>query len=254
MMELNIVVPMAGRGSRFAGAGYTLPKPLVPVHGVPMIQVVCRNLTPKCQHRFIFICLESHIREFHIDNELLTIAPGATIVPISRVTEGAACTVLLARDYIDNDSPLMIANSDQWVDIDLNDYLNAMQRENWDGFIMTMWADDPKWSYVRLNEAKELTEVVEKRVVSNEATVGIYNYARGRYFVEAAETMIRRNLRVNGEFYVAPAYNQMIEEGLRVGYYNVGREYNGMYGLGIPSDLEKFMRMPVSRKAVPVGI
>jgi dTDP-glucose pyrophosphorylase len=247
---LNIVIPMAGRGSRFVKAGYTLPKPLIPIHGVSMIQVVIENLRPERDHRFIFLCLKEHIEKYSIDEKLKLISPEAVIISVDGITEGAACTVLLAKDYINNDEPLMIANSDQWVDIDIDDYLAAMEEQKKDGFIMTMWADDPKWSYVRLDEREEIIEVVEKEVVSNEATVGIYNYARGSYFVEAAEDMIDKNCRVNGEFYVAPTYNAMIRAGLNIGYYNVGKEYDGMYGMGIPSDLDLFVKNPVSRKAV----
>ncbi|MCK4784324.1 MAG: glycosyltransferase family 2 protein [Desulfobacteraceae bacterium] len=245
---LNIVIPMAGRGSRFIRGGYSLPKPLVPVCGVPMIRVVIDNVRPKCEHRFIFLCLKEHIEDCSIDDKLKSIVPEAVVITIDTVTEGAACTVLLAKDHINNDQPLMIANSDQWVDIDINDYLSAMEQEKRDGFIMTMWADDPKWSYIRLNENGDVIEVVEKKVVSNEATVGIYNYAKGSYFVDAAETMIRKDFRVKGEFYVAPAYNEIIDSGLKTGYYNVGKEWDGMYGLGIPSDLQKFESLAVSEK------
>lgn len=245
---LNIVIPIAGRGSRFIQAGYNLPKPLIPVRGVPMIKVVIENLRPKCEHHFIFLCLKEHIKGFSINKKLKSIVPDATIISIDKVTEGAACTVLLAKEYINNDKPLMIANSDQWVDIDINDYLDAMRNEQKDGFIMTMWADDPKWSYVRLNGEAKVIEVVEKQVVSNEATVGIYNYARGSYFVKAAEAMIEKDFRVNNEFYVAPAFNEMIDANLNIGFYNVGKEYDGMYGLGIPEDLKKFESFLVSDK------
>jgi len=251
-MPLNIVVPMAGRGSRFQEAGYDLPKPLIPVHGrVPMIRVVIENLRPAQPHRFIFLCLQEHVERFGVDERLREWAPGCAVVPVDRVTEGAACTVLLAKEYITNDDPLMIANSDQWVDADVNKYLAAMETENADGLIMTMWADHPKWSYVRLDtETNAITEVVEKQVVSNEATVGVYNFRHGRDFVNAAERMIARNLRVNGEFYVAPAYNEMITDGKSLIFYNVGREYDGMYGMGIPSDLAHFEKFAVSQKAV----
>jgi hypothetical protein len=95
-----------------------------------------------------------------------------------------------------------------------------------------------------------MVEVVEKRVVSNEATVGIYNYRRGRDFVRAAQAMIARGLRVNNEFYVAPAYNQLIAEGQKIVFHNVGKENDGMYGLGVPADLERFLNNPISKKAV----
>lgn len=245
---LNIVIPMAGRGSRFVQAGYTVPKPLIPVHGVPMMQIVCANLRPKCQHRFIFLCLKEHIKDHSIDKRLKAIAPDSTVISIDKVTEGAACTVLLSKELINNDEQLMIANSDQWIDIDINDYLTAMS-SGVDGLIMTMKASDPKWSFVRLDEKGKVVEVVEKRVISNEATVGVYNYLRGKDFVDAAERIIAKNIRVNNEFYVAPVYNEMIDQGKKVGIYNIGSDSKGMYGLGMPLDLERFLKDPISLKA-----
>lgn len=247
---LNIVIPLAGRGSRFQKAGYETCKPLIPIHCKPMIQVVINNLRPKCSHRFIFLCLREHVDKYQIDNKLSTWSPGCKIIVVNSVTEGAACTVLLAKTYIDNNNPLMIANSDQWVDIDINDYLSMMDKDEIDGLIMTMKANDPKWSFVRLNDQGNAIEVVEKQVVSTEATVGIYNYKHGKDFVEAAMSMISKDLRVNNEFYVAPAYNEMIAKGMKVIIYNVGEELDGMYGLGIPSDLQKFESMEISRTAV----
>lgn len=247
---LNIVLPIAGRGSRFVGAGYAQPKPLIPIHGAPMIAAVVRNVRPRSAHRFIFVALAEHLEHAGMRDALTLAAPGSVIVPVDRVTEGAACTVLLARDYIDTDDPLMLANSDQWVDIDIDDYLASMERQRADGLIMTMRADDPKWSFVGLNGSRLVTRVVEKEVISNEATVGIYNFRRGSDFVRAAERMIAKDLRVNNEFYVAPVYNELIEDGARIAIYNVGGEGAGMYGLGIPSDLEQFLADPISLRAV----
>ncbi len=247
---LNIVVPMAGRGSRFADAGYTVPKPLIPVYGRPMTEVVINNLRPSGAHRFIFLCLKEHIECYGIDQKLREWSPGCMVLTVDQVTEGAACTVLLAQHLIDNDQPLMIANCDQWVDVHMDDYLAEMDRNGVDGLIMTMWADHPKWSYVRFDARGEPCEVVEKQVVSNEATVGIYNYRRGADFVAAAQSMINKGLRVNGEFYVAPAYNEMLARGLRFTVFNIGAELNGMYGLGIPSDLDLFEQLSVAKKAV----
>lgn len=241
---LNIVVPMAGRGSRFSQAGYQLPKPLLPVHGRPMITLVIENLRPTCEHRFIFVCQREHIERHDIGSVLQAAAPGAIIVPIDSVTEGAACTVLLAQQYIDNDQPLMIANCDQYVAVDMDEYLAGMRRGDYDGYIMTMTANDPKWSFVRLDNAGAIVEVVEKKVVSNEATVGIYNYRRGADFVRAAHTMIANNERVNNEFYVAPVYNQLLRQGQRIGFMNIGSDRDGMYGLGVPEDLTYFTALP----------
>ena len=247
---LNIVIPMAGAGSRFATAGYKDPKPLIPVQDIPMIRLVIGNLRPRREHRFIFICQQAHIESYGLLSKLGAWAPGCEVIGIDGVTEGAACTVLKAKRFIANDDQLMIANSDQYVDVDINEYLGEMEAENLDGLIMTMTADDPKWSYVALNDKRTVTRVVEKKVISNEATVGLYNYMQGRSFVQAAEDMISRNLRVNNEFYVAPAYEQMIEQGARIGIFNVGEEANGMYGLGIPADLELFKSLPTCAKAI----
>jgi dTDP-glucose pyrophosphorylase len=241
MSTLQIVIPMAGRGSRFANAGFTTPKPLIPVGGRPMIQWVIDNVRPSRAHRFTFICLQEHLDQYpEVPRELRRICPGCEIVPVAAVTEGAACTVLLSRKFIDSADPLMIANSDQIVELDINGYLAAADAPGVAGLIMTFWADHPKWSYCRMRADGTVSEVVEKQVVSNDATVGIYNFRHGRDFVRAADAMIAANLRVNNEFYVAPTYNQIIAEGGKIITMKTGREGNGMHGVGTPEDLEKF--------------
>ena len=231
---------MAGRGSRFNKAGYTLPKPLLPVFGRPMIEVVIENLRPSQPHRFVFICQREHLSAHNLESTLQQAGSNTLIIPIDQVTEGAACTVLLAEADIKNDDALMIANCDQYIATPIDAYMRCMAEEGFDGFIMTMTANDPKWSYIGLGANGNVNRVVEKKVVSNEATVGIYNYRRGRDFVAAAREMIESNDRTNNEFYVAPAYNYMIRRGSRVGYMNIGADRNGMFGLGVPEDLEYF--------------
>jgi NDP-sugar pyrophosphorylase family protein len=246
---LNIVVPMAGRGQRFIDAGYSLPKPLIPVHGVPMIELIIANLRPSTPHRFHFLIQRAHDTAYGLSQALQGWAPGCSITHVEGITEGAACTVLLARDKIDSEVPLMIANCDQWVDTNIDEYLSTMNVKTLDGLIMTMTACDSKWSYVRFDQSGDITEVVEKKIVSNEATVGIYNFRQGADFVCGADKMIDKNLRVNNEFYVAPVYNELITVGKRLGVFNIGAEDAGMYGLGIPEDLEKFIANPLSKSA-----
>lgn len=247
MSTLNIVVPMAGAGSRFSKAGYVDPKPLIKVHDTPMIEVVVRNLRPSIPHRFIFIVQAAHATAYGLRDFLPRISGGGMVIEITSLTEGAACTVLQTRELIDNDDPLMIANSDQFIDCDINTYLAQMDRDRLDGLIMTMTADDPKWSFVALDDQQLVTRVVEKEVISNEATVGIYNFRHGHEFVRAADDMIARNERVNNEFYVAPTYNELIRQGGRIGIQNIGAEARGMHGLGIPADLELFLNHPLSQ-------
>ena len=129
----------------------------------------------------------------------------------------------------------------------MDNYLQVLQESSLNGLIMTMHADDPKWSYAGIDNNGIVTHVVEKEVISNEATVGIYNFRHGLSFVSAAKEMIANNERVNDEFYVAPTYNYLIAHGHRIGIYNVGSEGDGMYGLGIPADLEAFLELPLSR-------
>lgn len=246
---INIVIPMAGLGSRFAKAGYQDPKPLIPVRGVPMIKLVINNLRTTHPHRFIFICQQAHVQSYGLMEKLQQWAPGSLLIQLDGVTEGAACTVLTAESCINNDDPLMIANSDQYIDTNIDDYLAEMENRRLSGLIMTMTANDPKWSFVGLDENRLVTRVVEKEVISSEATVGIYNFRHGRDFVRAARDMVKSNQRVNGEFYVAPAYNPLIGEGARIGIRNIGAEADGMYGLGTPADLELFLSLPVSRQA-----
>lgn len=245
---LNIVIPMAGRGSRFAEAGYTDPKPLIMVHGKPMIQVITENLTPKREHRFIYICQNQHIRDYGLTEKLKSYAKNVEIIGIDGITEGQVCTVLKAKELINNDEPLMTANSDQYIDFDINDYLAEMDKNNLDGMIMTMKANDPKWSYAKTNAQGMVVETAEKKVISEDATVGIFNFRRGKDLVWAAEQMIADNIRVNNEFYTCPCYNYLIKKGQKFGIYGIGEEYNGMYGLGIPKDLDFFLKHPVSEK------
>ena len=239
---LNIVVPMAGRGSRFSNAGYKMPKPLIDVHGHYMIEYVTKNLTPQIEHRFIYICQEEHLEKYQLEKYLRQIAPNCVVVTVDHITEGAACTVLLAEEYINSNDPLMIANSDQYIDTDINHYLRQMN--NHDGLIMTMPANDPKWSFIKVDEKNLVSMVREKEVISNEATVGVYNYKHGKDFVKYAHLMIGKNIRVNNEFYVAPVYNEMIDAGMKITYFDVGEK---MYGLGTPEDLSEFLKTELSK-------
>jgi len=238
---INIVIPMAGRGSRFAEAGYSDPKPLIPVGGMPMIEWVVENVRPQREHRFHFICQAEHLRVYpDIEIKLKEIAPNCTVTTVEEVTEGAACTVLLTEKFINNDDELMIANSDQYVEVDIDEYLKFQDQNDCTGLIMSFEDNDPKWSYCRFDDTGRMVEVVEKQVVSDEATVGIYNFKKGSDFVTAAKEMIEDDFRVNGEFYVAPAYNYLINKGATILPFRIASGLGGMHGLGTPNDLFDF--------------
>jgi HAD superfamily hydrolase (TIGR01509 family) len=233
--KLNIIIPMAGAGSRFEQAGYTFPKPLIDVEGKPMIQVVVENLNMVAN--FIFIVQKSHRIKYNLDTLLNIIAPNCKIIEVDGLTEGAACTALLAKDLINNDNPLFFANSDQFVSWDSNEFMYKMQETDCDGGIVTFESIHPKWSFAKVNEFGLVTEVAEKNPISNMATVGFYYWKHGSDFVKYAEQMIEKNIRVNNEFYVCPVFNQAIEGGKSIRTFEV----NKMWGLGTPEDLKYFI-------------
>jgi len=233
--KLNVVIPMAGHGSRFAAAGYTFPKPLIDVNGKPMIQLVVENLN--IDAHYIFIVQKEHNQKYNISHLLHLLAPNCDIVEIDGVTEGAACSVLLARDYINNDNPLLIANSDQFVEWDSSKFMYHMINKDVDGGILTFKSMHPKWSFARVENGK-VVEVAEKKPISDIATVGINYYKRGRDFCKYANSMIANNIRVNNEFYVCPVFNEFIRDGKTVIIYDA----QAMWGLGTPEDLERFLK------------
>ena len=239
---INIVVPMAGAGSRFAAAGYINPKPFIDVMGKPMIQWVIENLSTDVEHRFIFICQKEHKQRFLFDKTLEALSPGSVVIGIDGLTQGAAETVLFAEHLIDNEEPLVIANSDQYVEYKMNDFFQFLNKKSNDGSILTMTSNDAKWSYIKYDTNRVITEVREKEVISNEATVGIYGFAKGSDFVKGAKQMIHNDLRVSGEFYVAPVYNELIKQGRNISFENIGSDREQMNGLGTPEDLLMFLR------------
>jgi len=232
---LNVLIPMAGAGSRFANAGYTFPKPLIEVHGKPMIQVVVENLN--IEANYIYIVQAEHYEKYNLKYLLNLITPGCTIIQTEGLTEGAACTTLLAREYIDNDEPLLIANSDQFVEWDSNEVLYAFTTDQIDGGIVTFKNTHPKWSFAKIGEDGFVCEVAEKKPISDNATVGIYYWKHGVDYVASVDSMIKKNIRTNGEFYVAPAFNEAIQAGMKIRM----KQINRMWGLGTPEDLEVFL-------------
>jgi HAD superfamily hydrolase (TIGR01509 family) len=233
--KLNVLIPMAGAGSRFEQAGYTFPKPLIPVNGKPMIQVVVDNLGVDAN--FHFVVQKSHREKYNLDTMLNLIAPGCKVIEVDGITEGAACTALLAKEFIDNEQPLLFANSDQFCEWKPVDFMYNMQEKNCDGGIVTFENTHPKWSYARIDDNGLITEVQEKNPISKDATVGYYYWKHGSDFVKYAEQMIERDIRVNNEFYVCPVFNQAIEDGKSIRAFRS----EGMWGLGTPEDLEYFV-------------
>ena len=226
---------MAGAGSRFEKAGYAFPKPLIEVNGKPMIQVVVDNLNIKAN--YIFIVQKAHKEKYNLDSVLNLIAPNCKIVEVEGLTEGAACTTLLAKEYINNDKPLIMANSDQFVEWSSSKFMYKMQEQDLDGGILSFTSTHPKWSYAKVDENNYVTEVAEKKPISNCATVGVYYWKKGSDYVKYAEQMIAKDIRTNNEFYVCPVFNEAIQDYKKVSTFNIDK----MWGLGTPEDLRHYI-------------
>ena len=234
--NLNVLIPMAGAGSRFTDAGYTFPKPLIEVRGKSMIQVVVDNIGLDANYHFVV--QKEHREKYNLDTMLNLIAENCKVIEVDGLTEGAACTALLAKKFINNNQPLFFANSDQWVDWDPVEFMYKMQETKSDGGIVTFEANHPKWSFAKTNNDGIVTEVAEKKPISTNATVGYYYWKHGSDFVKYAEEMIIKNIRVNNEFYVCPVYNQAIEDGKII---RISRA-KAMWGLGTPEDLDYYVK------------
>ncbi len=233
--KMNVLIPMAGAGSRFQQAGYTFPKPLIDVEGKPMIQVVVDNLN--IDATFIYVVQKEHREKYNLDTLLNLITPNCKIVEVDGLTEGAACTTLLAKEYINNDDPLLMANSDQFVEWDSNEFMYKMIEQKVDGGIVTFKATHPKWSFAKVDEYGYVIEVAEKNPISDIATVGVYYWAKGSDYVKYAEQMISKNIRTNNEFYTCPTFNEAIGDGKKIKTFNIDK----MWGLGTPEDLKYYL-------------
>ncbi len=233
--DLNIVIPAAGRGSRFSREGWLKPKPFIDVNGKTMIQHVVDNLSTSYSNVLLVL------QEYHIEN-YSNILPSSEngnlrIVPIDYISSGTACTVLQARKFINNEAPLLIANSDQLVNFNSETFIEDAISRNLDGSILVFKDHElnPKWSFAKINNNGFVTEVAEKKPISNLATVGIYYFKKGSDFVDAALEMIQHDDRVNNEFYTCPVYNYLLKNNKKIGIFEIKSE--SMNGLGTPEDL-----------------
>ena len=240
--NMNILIPMAGAGKRFADAGYIFPKPLIEINNKPMIQWVIESLN--IEGKFIFIVQKEHQEKFNIKSVLKILKPNCEIIELDKITEGAACTTLLAKKYINNKNPLIIANSDQFIKWNSAKTIYDFTSKNLDGGILTFESIHPKWSYAKCGTNQIVEEVAEKKVISKNATVGVYYWKHGSDYVKFAEDMIKKNIRVNNEFYVCPVFNEAIKKNKIIKI----SEIEEMWGLGTPQDLQNFIQNYLIRK------
>lgn len=247
--RINVVIPMAGEGSRFVRAGYAKPKPFIDVAGRTMIETVMANLAIEGAH-YILLARKEHLAAEPETVRRLLALGNVEFLAVDGLTEGTACTVLHARGLIDNETPLLIANCDQVVDFSCEAFVADCKTRDLDGSILCFEdrARDPKWSFAKTDSNGLVTRVAEKIAISDLATVGLYLFKRGADFVAGAVDMIARNERVNNEFYTCPVYNRVIANGGKVGVHTV--RFEDMHGLGIPDDLIAYIKHLGSERAL----
>lgn len=228
---LNILIPIGSKSQFFESSNYIYPVPLIEISGKPMIQHVVENLLAiDLKKRFIFVVRDDDCARYHLDSTLrLLVKDEIEIVKIQRETKGAACSALLATEFISNDQPLVICNGDQVFDLNLNEQVKKIFEDRVDAACLFFKSIHPRWSYVRL-EGGEIVEAAEKHPLSENAIAGFYYFSQGHDFVEAAKRTILKDAQVNGAFYIAPVFNEFVLAGKRIRAYQIdGAQYHTFY-------------------------
>jgi beta-phosphoglucomutase-like phosphatase (HAD superfamily)/dTDP-glucose pyrophosphorylase len=234
--KIKVLIPMAGEGSRFKDFGYKDIKPMIKVNNKTMVEIVIKNIGIEAE--YIFIVRKEDEVLYGISEHISKYVNNSKIIIQDEKLPGAASSSLLARELIDNDDHLVIANIDQYIDDDINFIIGNFISKGVDGGILTFENSDPKWSYVKTNDFGTIDAVAEKNVISNEATCGVYFWNKGSDYVKYATKMIEKNIKTNNEFYICPAYNEAISDHKLIVSYKVKE----MHGMGTPDDLEIFLQ------------
>lgn len=247
--KMHLVIPMAGLGSRFSSRGYKVPKPLLPVGKIRLFELVLANLISDSIHEITFIAP----RHFQIKDDLKALggllSREVSLVEIDYVTEGPASTVELALPKLDMGAPLVVANSDQYLDCSLNDFYGNVLDDRYTGAVVTMTDSDSKWSYAEVSNDGMITRIAEKEVISNYATAGVYGFRKAEYFFDGLDKMKAEGVKVNGEYYVGPVYNYLDSSSGPIKNSFVGNLNDIMFGLGTPEDYEFFLRSSLASRA-----
>ena len=235
---MNVVIPMAGDSTIFKESGFKYNKNFTEINRKPLFQRICESVIRLHAEKFIFIVNQEDARKYHIDRSLKLLSPKCHVVVAEGKTAGAACTVLLTSEFIDNNDELIINNGDMILETNTQTILNKFRAQDWDGGIITFESVHPRWSFVRLDEEGYVIEAAEKNPISNHATAGFYYFKHGADFINGAKEMIRKDSNVDGKYYVCPAYNEMVLRQKIIGYYEIDDRY--YYPLTTPKEIAEY--------------
>ncbi|MBX2894287.1 MAG: glycosyltransferase family 2 protein [Cyclobacteriaceae bacterium] len=233
-----VIVPMAGRGSRYATQGYETPKPLIEVAGKPMVLWALESLKGITVSKYIIVALKEHEEHFGIQ-KLITnhVSEKVEFVWLEQVTEGQLCTVLAAKELLDVNEDVLIASSDTLVHGNLGEDL---ANNNRDGIISVANLPGEQWSFARTDKSGKVVEVAEKKRISDHASTGLYYFRNASVLIEHGERMINNQEKTRGEYYVIPVYQKMIEAGYSIGISKA----TAMWDMGTPeakANFEKYL-------------
>ena len=235
---MTFLIPCAGLGTRFHS---NIPKPLIEVLGNrPMLELVLENLRQREDDRFICCILKEDDQNFNLSQEIKKFAPYVDIHVVEELKDGPASTCYEAIDLVDQNDELIIINCDQIIeDFNIESFLRFTHSYDYDGVLGTFFSRSPKNSYVKLNDDGLVVEAQEKKVLSEYATNGLHYWKKASYFFDSYRIMVEKNARTLNEFYVAPSYNYLINDGKKIGFYH----FNEHYPIGIPSDLKYYKNL-----------
>jgi len=238
IVEINIVIPMAGEGNRFKIQGYDEIKPMIKIGDRRMIELVINSIG--IDGKFIFIVNTNNNQSADLIKLLNNLVSNPTIIEIDYTTSGPASSVLLAKEFINNTTPLIVANCDQIMEWDPVEFHNIISKTDKNGIVVTYNHLTEKNSYVVIDENQNAIMFAEKEIISQYSLNGIHFWKRGMDFILSAEMMIKKDIRVNGEFYIAPTYNELLLKGEKIGIYNIDNSKH--WSVGTPDDLEKYKK------------
>ena len=239
MEKINVLIPMAGLGSRFRTNGFHNIKPLIPVNGKTFIEWSIESVDfNNLKIQYIFVILEEH--KSLIENHLKKIKPDCIIITVPSLTRGAVETALAAESIINNDIPLIITNSDQIFEWNKERYINYLINTNQEANVVVVDANDDKFSYIELDSNGNGIRLTEKEVISNNALVGIHYWKKGSYFVSSGKELIEKNIRSKNEFYISLTYNLLIKAGIKVTSY-ILTDTDKYLSIGTPEQLYDYL-------------
>lgn len=235
---MNIVIPMAGRGVRTAS--FMVPKPLIKFRNKTMLELAVESLG--IDGNYIFIQRDYENEEWNAELKSITrrLAPSSKTILINYVTEGPACSALLASPLLLNNLPLVITNCDQIMHWDASHFESFINSTEHAGVVVTYNSDTPRNSYVKLDDRGIALEFAEKRVISNESLNGIHYWKRSRDFIDSSLQMIQNNDTVNGEYYIAPSFNYLINKGKTITNYHINKDQH--FAVGTSDDINYYLK------------